>query len=170
MSQIRLRSKCAGGPAVTFILVVITVVLLLFILVSIQESRYLSNAADIEFIVPDGFRGPIIVTVDPESDNDFEIVEPPQKPFIIDGQFRIVIPESGQVTIRNGKPLGRFHLSAKYVSGEKLDAAGFDSSNPNQVSLRAGVTEFDRLAKYHFYIGTEKEANTYFWEGTGPVN
>jgi hypothetical protein len=119
--------------------------ILLFALIGCTRQEGLP----VQFVVPDGYRGVISVTLDATSG----VAVP-----VTNGQFIVTIPASGKLPISSWDCIGGRHVvSARYTSGQLLPT-GHD---PNAITLR--VVSFRPDTKTALYlVGTEKEAHDAF--------
>ena len=98
----------------------------------------------VRFVVPDGYRGLVTVTLDPSAG----VAVP-----VSNGQFVVSIPPSGKVSVSSFDFLKGKHLqTAQYVSGAPV--------NPSHDSAAVGVrlvTVTPDFKTAMYMVGTEKE-------------
>jgi hypothetical protein len=102
----------------------------------------------IELHVPAGYRGVIVLTVDPR------VPSPTLKP---SGERVYEVPESGILAIPTADPFQEWHsISARYSDGAPLPVSTINPvpSTDEEVKLRPIVSTSDRL---YYLVGTSEE-------------
>lgn len=104
------------------------------------------NASMIEFRIPNGFRGPIILQENP----NFGVV-----PTVGTGAPVYTIPENGKLLVRDFAPFERYHSKrAFYSNGDVLRTTG---KSPDDVALRYVGSLYDGSQKIIVHVGNLAE-------------
>ena len=99
----------------------------------------------VRFVVPDSYRGPVTVTLDPSAG----VAVP-----VSNGQFVVSIPASGKLSVSSFDFLKGKHLqTAQYVSGAPVNPR----HDPAAIGVRL-VTVTPDFTTAIYIVGTEKEA------------
>lgn len=104
----------------------------------------------IEFVLPDGYRGKVIMFVDPMNGV-------PLRPR--DGFVRIVIPASGVLKVKDDAILAHWHTpKARYANGTPIPYEPNGNGRPNEPMLIDGNSGVeDGIAVHWFYVGTTSD-------------
>jgi hypothetical protein len=114
------------------------------------------NNPRVGFVVPEGFTGPIWILFD-RGGQDIPL---------IDGRYRVVVPDEGVMRVRSHRPFERWHqTSARYDDGTSLPQSFLGGpAGRDVVALRGGSSGIagelgDRknVRWIQFFVGTGEE-------------
>jgi hypothetical protein len=108
-------------------------------------------AIPVRFIIPDGYRGEVIIYYDEPAGNELPTA---------DGVLVVQVPGSGILHIKDKGPFFSAHtVTASYASGQDLPYGfGAGSVGDDMVAFRdLGSGVRDHVRYVHYFVGTKKE-------------
>ncbi len=112
--------------------------------------------SEVQFIVPDGFRGEILIIEDNENglDNSGE-----------NGVYKYVIPKNGRLLVKSFEPFRKWHQErTSFANGDVIANENTQGNNHKIRFFGGGVTrdQTNPHATRVYYVGTKEEAEKYF--------
>jgi hypothetical protein len=120
------------------------------------------SGTPVEFVVPDGYAGPVILMLDPK--DGMEITRQ-------DGKYMILIPADGFLRVRSFDPLERWHEETWTYAGGRIipDAKLAAQPDPDRVMLRGGNSaESEGVRWIEHFVGTESQLHKHLQTSFGP--
>jgi hypothetical protein len=122
------------------------------------------SGAPVEFIVPNGFSGPVWVVEDAQRGRPIPKVG---------SRYRIEVPENGVVRVSSTQPLRQWHSeSARYTDGTPLPVEHGADVPELAVALRGGygvgLSGSPTASFLAFFVGTKAQGQKFFESPTPP--
>jgi hypothetical protein len=115
-----------------------------------------SGTNQVEFVVPNGFRGDIVLKHEPNA---------PPLP-VVSRRYVVEVPESGVLAFGGYWPFGSYLYTGRFANGDRLWVSERIDDRPEkaQLGLYSGPSRMSsqlKLPEYHWFVGTEEQSKSH---------
>jgi hypothetical protein len=114
-----------------------------------------SSGPPVQFVLPDGYTGPVILVLDPKNGTEF---------LWADDKYRVDIPAGGVLRVRTFDPFERWHQETwNYATGKAIPIAShFEKPDPEAIMVRLGNSAVSGGGRWmEHFVGTEAQLDVY---------